>query len=248
MCKLLVVKIENNDTEEVEKLLLAQKETMSMEKHGIAALIVLKDNTVIIERDYNDYERVFSVAFENIKNAKLISLHSRTSTGGSYGLHNTHFFEHNGLAFAHNGYVGKFSDKSYNGWSHEPKDKKGKTEYKDCDSLQLLKHFPETQAERSNMEILNSLVETDFNGAGFLINIENPDENYLMCYKKMYAVKKDDYTAFFSYDPDTTYQLNKKEIWAGVQVVIEGEKEKLVLDDKEIFEGIYNIDLCQNNP
>jgi len=200
MCKLLVVKIENNDTDKVEKLLLAQKETMAREKHGMAALIVLKDDTVIIERDYIDYDRVFSVALENVKNAKLISLHSRTSTGGSYGLHNTHFFSHKGLAFAHNGFVGKFSSKSYNSWEFEPKDKNGKKEIKDCDSLQLLKHFPEEQSKRSNMEILNLLVEKEFSGAGFLINIDNPYENYLMCYKKMYAVKKDDYAHLLKRD------------------------------------------------
>ena len=116
MCKLtLAIKANNSQDKLIEKVIRAQETRISEEPHGISALIVRYDNKIEVKKELNDYQNVFQWVYDNIKKAKVISIHSRQATDGSISEENLHFNEIDKCFIAHNGIVGKYSGYGYLG-------------------------------------------------------------------------------------------------------------------------------------
>lgn len=113
MCKLLIGVNSMPNNEDFEKYIEGQEDELRDQKDGIGALVITFDGEVKIFRNYDNYDEVFRNVYENIANAKLISIHTRTGTSGTKDIRNCHFFESDNYAFAHNGFVLKY----HNRWS-----------------------------------------------------------------------------------------------------------------------------------
>ena len=116
MCKLIVgVKLNNKKNEEFGNLIDAQRETLSGERHGICSLSVDTKNKIKVKREFDTdrYDMVVNDTLKDIKDKKVVSLHTRTGTSGEFGLLNVHFFENERYLMAHNGFVGKYHGSEY---------------------------------------------------------------------------------------------------------------------------------------
>jgi hypothetical protein len=125
MCKLIVGIQDKKNTQDFVDLLAVQEEALEKERDGIGAMAIYDDGTVKVKRSLDDYAGVFNFAIDETQRARIIAIHSRTSSQGSRDLPNVHFFNHNGVYLAHNGFVSGYAPhydypKSYsrewNGW------------------------------------------------------------------------------------------------------------------------------------
>lgn len=119
MCKLAYGQkpIGNEEIDQkILEILRMQFETMTDEKDGASAMIIKANNEPLKMSSTLDYNKVFSFLVENLPQAKFFGVHTRRGTHGDISLLNCHFFEDEGLHFAHNGIVSAFSywgNKSY---------------------------------------------------------------------------------------------------------------------------------------
>lgn len=129
MCKLIVaIKDETKPNKELSKLISNQWEALETQKDGCSALVIYNDGSFEVKRELIDYDAVKEFVSEREGRAKLISIHSRTSTSGGVKQENVHFFEDRGVLIAHNGWLeGKrFFNESHNtaseAWDHGVKE------------------------------------------------------------------------------------------------------------------------------
>jgi len=110
MCKLVVgIKTSNKADKEFANLIASQAERLKGEKDGIGALAIKDDNSHKVLRDLKDYDGVINTILTNVRDKKIISLHTRTGTSGNTDLSNVHFFQSDRYMLAHNGFVSKYS-------------------------------------------------------------------------------------------------------------------------------------------
>lgn len=111
MCKLITAI--NNSTgqndSDFKNAIALQYEILKKEPHGIAGLVITKDNKLHLFREYKDYDKILIEVDKLIKDAKFLILHTRMSTGGSQTIDNVHLFEDENYLFAHNGWVPKYA-------------------------------------------------------------------------------------------------------------------------------------------
>lgn len=109
MCKLLVgVSKERNNKNFIDSI-VTQFDGMRTQKDGIGAFVLTHDNKFHIFRSFTDYDSVFENVESLLPNARLVSVHTRISTGGKLGLENVHFFDYENVILAHNGIIDGYS-------------------------------------------------------------------------------------------------------------------------------------------
>lgn len=113
MCKLIVAVKQEGKNEDFKDAVRAQFNSMRSEQHGIGALIKFKDGAAEVLRriDEDDYSEVYGWVITNINRIVMVSIHTRTMSTGERCLRNCHFFDDDGLFFAHNGFAGTYKSK-----------------------------------------------------------------------------------------------------------------------------------------
>ncbi|MDE2016049.1 MAG: class II glutamine amidotransferase [Patescibacteria group bacterium] len=107
MCKLIVGVKTKGENKKFRDIIAAQYSDLAKERDGMAA-VVRVDNETKVWRELRDYHGVAKKVEEDMAQAVLVSLHTRTGTTGSVSEKNTHYFEHDGYVFAHNGWINKY--------------------------------------------------------------------------------------------------------------------------------------------
>ena len=114
MCKLITI-IRTGDKQDnlISELIKSQEGILTKEPHGIGALVINQDNTIEIEKSMTFYSDIYEWVEGKIPTSKIISIHTRTSTGGLTNLNNVHFFDIEGYYFGHNGIVSDYVTSKY---------------------------------------------------------------------------------------------------------------------------------------
>lgn len=227
MCK-LIVGTNKGDGKELKRVLEMQKDDLYKEADGIGAFILTKSGKLLVWRSFDDYNSVFDQFIENISQARLFSIHTRTGTSGETALINVHFFEANGYLLAHNGFATKLSFGNYKAYT-----KAGEK----CDSYRLVEKLPRPL----NMFNLNdTLKENGFSGACFVYDKRTKDAYYVVK-KKCEAVTGKDFDVFCSYSIDEVVDQEYYALHSGVKVFHEKKEIQLGYEPKEVYEGIYKL-------
>ncbi len=108
MCK-LIIGMQKQDNTDLFSAIYAQRNLLKGELDGIGGMSVMKDGSVNIYRDMDDYDLIIGNVLRDVAESRLVVLHSRTSTGGEHSLLNVHLFRHGNWVFAHNGFVSAYS-------------------------------------------------------------------------------------------------------------------------------------------
>jgi predicted glutamine amidotransferase/dsDNA-binding SOS-regulon protein len=119
MCKILVaVKTSDKENKQFRQAIEAQESDLFAERDGMGAIIIDNIGQMSVFRSHNNYREVLNKVYAKLKNAKLVSIHTRTGTSGETGLTNVHFFEAQNLLMAHNGFVSKYHSYSNTNWDY----------------------------------------------------------------------------------------------------------------------------------
>jgi hypothetical protein len=263
MCKLLLGVNSGNDPEFGE-IVKAQFISLENQKDGCAGLVITKDKKCHIFRELKDYGKVFEAVEKLLPNARLVSLHTRISTGGITTLKNVHYFEKDGWVMAHNGWITKLHPRQVRlEWGgigyryyddnqiddceeckaapsgrcaeHRPK---GRKENDECDSLQFLNKIKKPITKKGLEKFMK---EMDFFGMAVLIE-KATGKCFVAVKKQVKAFKGNDFMVLFSYEP--TKRITKFDFIDAFGVVMtEEEKRKIELQEREVAEGVFEIKL-----
>lgn len=178
MCK-LVIGIQKNKKKEFKEMIQSQYSSLRDQLDGIGALIVNAKNEIIILRSVDDYSDVFNKIDNLIDNAKVVTIHTRTGTSGSKKIENVHFFENDGIAFAHNGFVEKYH--SFSGFGLRDNDYWGDKMYnsiEDCNGCNTANDgvckIHARMFQKSQDIVSRPVVSEDCDSLQFLQNIKKP--------------------------------------------------------------------------
>lgn len=262
MCKLLVAvnKGGKENDAELEKIIRIQIEDLKKERHGAAALAISRDGRTTISRSLDDYDAVMKWAIQQIPYSKLISIHTRTSSGGETTLRNVHFFESKNCLLAHNGFVSGYKTNNGYGanWVKKDKDKqvnlltKGNAdeedefsylevaEVGDCDTLQFLKELPKPFDSRSIKDLAK---DKNFSGVALFVN-RKPSEAYLLASRDFDSfVVNEGLAVFFSYSPETSVKTEYYKKVFGVHVFEEEKELKVDYEETKCYPGLFKLDI-----
>jgi len=216
------------DSKELKRVIEMQKDTLYKEPDGLVAFILTKTDKILVWRSFDDYNEVFEKFIQELPNAKLFSIHSRTGTSGEDSLVNVHFFKENGYLLAHNGFASKHN--AYGSKWAKPGEK--------CDSFKMLATIPRPL----DVIILNAtLKEAGFSGACFLFDKKTKDAYYAVK-KKCSAVVGSNFSMFCSYTIDEIVDQEYYTTVNGVKVFHEKKEIELGYEPKEVYEGIYKLE------
>ena len=297
MCKLIVAinnSLEQGSNEpDFKNAIALQYDILKKEPHGIAGLVITKDNQLHLFREYKDYDKILIEVDKLIKDAKFLILHTRTSTGGAQTLDNVHLFEDGDYLFAHNGWVPKYappimgyhqsgfkyaqedmtsysddtpshnidnykgfadikggypmyekenvaSDVVLTGYQPTKKKEKHKNKNKMCDSFQFLQALPKPiTVEAIEKEVKHSR----FYGTGIIIN-KKTHEAFLIVKKdtKMITDQRN-WSVVYSFEPETEVTYESYKNIFGVDILSNEETIKVVAEQKEVVEGVYQLQI-----
>lgn len=270
MCKLLVGQTTTPGHPEFAKIIQLQYDDLRSQPDGIGALIVTADNVVHVHRSFADYESVFARVDALLPTAKLVSLHTRISTGGSKNLENVHFFESNNYLLAHNGWVsGKSTTQAIQECHGCQSAKKAvckrhlkKLDSREigfqanlltgsCDTKRFLEEITTAYPVIAEEELAHELTAQIFTGVGFLFN-RTSQEAFLFARNRaknpiQSLTDHKTFAVFFSYQPTTeeTYALDTTKLVFGVPVTdSEGEEYEVKTDIPVtiVADGVYRLE------
>ncbi len=238
MCKLIVGVNNTENTEkikEMQRIVELQKGELFSQPHGMAAMVVGRNNKILIWRDLEDYETILKNVLKHLPFAKFFIIHTRISTGGS-GIENVHLFEDRGVVMAHNGTIQK-----YNGWKWN---KHSQTYFnddtqKECDTLQFLKDLPKPITKEGIETLCN---EKNLNGVAVVFD-KGTKEAFLICKRaaKVILDPEQEFGLFFSYIPDKEVKIKYWQEVFGVRLEDEEETFKLGHTTTDSEEGVFKI-------
>lgn len=262
MCKLVVANKKEGENKPLREFLRAQLPLMNAEKDGAGCLIVGKDGKARVMRSFA-YEEVYKFLGNNLDDAVLFGLHTRTATAGSISEDNIHFFGKDGRYMAHNGIVEGYAPMGFaptasrqtplHSWKNCQGCLTAKRGYcrrheRDLvdwydgyrppqsgksDTLQFLEGLPPELSEQTLAEYAAS---KRFWGFGFLYD-ENTATPYLLIKKPVKVVRGHGFSCFLSFPPAPIATKRSASV-CGVQCEREQITPLKVLD---ACEGIYRL-------
>jgi len=258
MCKLTtVIKRNNKNDDLIIKTIKSQERIMGKEPHGISALIVGKDNKVQVKKEMNDYSKIFKWVYSKMKSSKVLSIHTRQATSGDIDKKNLHFFKVDEYYLAHNGIVSGYESFEKKKWKSATKDlyykdyhqkynkeyliideddEKGTDKQELCDSYKFLLDIKKPMDED---DILELMVEQNFNGVGVIIDSKR-NKLYSLTTRELYMhTNMRDYTINYSFDPNDKIETIKEFMGFDVK---NNEENIISLNREKALEGIYRYD------
>lgn len=256
MCKLLIgIKLNGSEDSTFEKILRAQESSLRDQPHGIAGLRISKKNQINVAKRLDNYNPVFADIYKNLKDTKIVGIHTRQATSGLINLRNTHFFQVGDYLFAHNGIVSDYH-MGYQGKQFYFSSACDEPNYKEtnileleegnlteaieknqedlCDSHKFLLNIPKPITKKILRE---EIEERGFSGVGIIVDKRNRKIFTIATRELKCHTDFRNYLFIYSYNPESRLREYKKFI--GFNVFNKENEEKLELFG--IPAGVYEL-------
>ncbi len=231
MCNLLIGFNNTPNNEEFSTVIQAQFATMRTQRNGAAGVVVTFDKKVHIFREFTDYDAVYENVAMLLPQAKMVSVHTRISTGGTLGMTNVHYFRDGDYIMAHNGMIsgcyayhkpqsqlGFDSNDDFCKGCFQSKEGLCKTHKKELGAiLSQDAYVPPKEEDGAPCDTLTFLrelqkpvttgglrtfaEEKDFQGMGVIMNIKTLEVFMIVKKSVVMLTNEKDYAAFFSFSP-----------------------------------------------
>lgn len=264
MCKLLVALTKTPNNPEYIKIIQLQYNDLRTQPNGIGALVIDQNDKCHIFRELKDYQKVFDQVDKLLPTAKLVSLHSRISTGGNVDINNVHFFERNNHVLAHNGWITGYSTTTKPPYCYgcetttkiackrhikKPQKIEQLPGIADCDTLQFLTDLTNLNTDITPDAIDSLAIDKNFSGVALLFDKSTNQATLFSRNRERNPIQaitdNKTFGVFFSYQPTTKAKRSFSILQSVFGVsVIQQEQEQVIettLESKDVPDGCYQL-------